>query len=102
MCLFCSFVSRAIPVSPVYEDDDYIVLDDIHPKSRIHMLLIPKRHIATISDMEDIDQNLIGGLFVIARNLAREMSIPGYKLQFNVWKDGGQEIMHVHLHMLAD
>ncbi|MDD2916642.1 MAG: HIT domain-containing protein [Candidatus Gracilibacteria bacterium] len=102
MCLFCSFVSRAIPVSPVYEDDDYIVLDDIHPKSRIHMLLIPKRHIATISDMEDIDQNLIGGLFVIARNLAREMSIPGYKLQFNVGKDGGQEIMHVHLHMLAD
>lgn len=84
MCLFCSFASHEIPVPFVHEDDNYIVLNDIHPKARIHMLLIPKLHIATISDMEDAHQELVGGLFVLARDLARKMDIPGYKLQFNV------------------
>ncbi len=87
MCLFCSFASHEIPVTPVYEDDNYLVLNDIHPKARIHMLLIPKRHIATISDMEDSDQDSIGGLFLLARNLAHEQGISGYKLQFNVGKE---------------
>lgn len=56
MCLFCSIIAREIPVTPVYEDEHYIVLNDIHPKARVHMLLIPKRHIATISDMADSDE----------------------------------------------
>ena len=60
MCLFCSIVQLDIPATLIYEDDNYIVLDDIHPKSRIHMLLIPKRHIATISDMADSDQTVVG------------------------------------------
>jgi histidine triad (HIT) family protein len=60
MCLFCSFVSREIPVTLVYEDENYIVLNDIQPKARIHMLLIPKRHIETISQVQDSDQLVIG------------------------------------------
>lgn len=84
MCLFCSIIARDIPVTPVYEDENYIVLNDIHPKARIHMLLIPKQHIESISDMEDSDQAMVGGLFLLARNLSRQMDIPGYKLQFNV------------------
>lgn len=102
MCLFCSLIAREIPSVPVYEDEDYIVLNDIHPKARIHMLLIPKRHIASISDMVDSDRDTIGGLFLLARDLGKQMNIPGYKLQFNVGKEGGQEIMHVHLHLLAN
>lgn len=84
MCLFCSIIARDIPVTPVYEDENYIVLNDIHPKARIHMLLVPKQHIETISDMEDSDQMMVGGLFLLARDLSRQMGIPGYKLQFNV------------------
>jgi histidine triad (HIT) family protein len=66
------------------------------------MLLIPKKHIATISDMADKDSEVIGWLFLLARDLAFKMNILWYKLQFNVGKEGGQEIMHVHLHFLAD
>ncbi len=102
MCLFCSIIAREIPVTPVYEDEHYIVLNDIHPKARVHMLLIPKRHIATISDMADSDEWVVGWLFLLARNLSKQMNIAGYKLQFNVGPEGGQEIMHIHLHMLAN
>lgn len=102
MCIFCSVIAWETPPNLVYENDEYMVLNNIHPEARIHMVLVPKRHIAAISDIEDSDQNLIGGLFLLARNLAREQGIPGYKLQFNVGKDWGQEIMHVHLHFLAD
>lgn len=102
MCLFCSISSHEIPSTPIYEDENYIVLHDIHPKARVHMLLVPKRHIATISDMADEDGEMIGGLFLLARDLSHKMNISGYKLQFNVGREGGQEIMHVHLHFLAD
>lgn len=102
MCLFCSIIAREIPSARVYEDENYIVLNDIHPKARIHMLLIPKRHIASISDITDSDRDTIGGLFLLARDLGKQMNIPGYQLQFNVGKEGGQEVMHVHLHLLAN
>ncbi len=60
MCLFCSIIAHEIPSTPVYEDENYIVIDDLHPKARIHMLLIPKRHIPTISLMTDSDRDTIG------------------------------------------
>ncbi|OIP52042.1 histidine triad nucleotide-binding protein [Candidatus Gracilibacteria bacterium CG2_30_37_12] len=102
MCIFCSIIAHEIPSTPVYEDENYIVINDLHPKARIHMLVIPKKHIATISDMTNVDQNIVGGLFLIARDLAHKIQISGYKLQFNVGKDGGQEVMHIHLHFLAN
>lgn len=102
MCIFCSIIAREIPATPVYEDEKYIVLHDIHPKSRIHMLFIPKRHIESIAHLEDSDSETISGLFFLARDLGKKMQIPGYKLQFHVGKEGGQEVMHLHLHFLAD
>ncbi len=102
MCIFCSIIAHEIPSIPVYEDENYIVINDLYPKARVHMLLIPKKHIPTISDMNDTDKDTVGGLFLIARDLAHKMQISGYKLQFNVGKDGGQEVMHIHLHFLAN
>jgi histidine triad (HIT) family protein len=58
-CLFCKLINREFPVTPLFENDDYIVLDDLHPKAPIHMLLIPKKHIETISDIDDADDKLI-------------------------------------------
>lgn len=110
MCLFCSIINHDIPTTPVYEDEKYLVINDIHPKARVHMLLIPKRHIESIADLEDTDSNLVAGLVRLARDLGNRMSIPRYRLEFNVGKmiegytgeNEGQEVMHVHLHFLAN
>lgn len=101
-CLFCKIINKEIPATPVYEDENYLVINDLRPKAKTHMLIIPKRHISTITDMEDSDSDIVGGMFLVARNLAKERNITGYKLQFNVWKGGWQEIMHIHLHFLAN
>lgn len=102
MCIFCKIINKEFSSSPIFENDDYIVLNDINPKARIHMLLIPKKHIETINHLSDNDSNLVWGLFLLARDLAKEKWIEGYKLQFNVWKDWWQEVMHIHLHFLAN
>lgn len=101
MCIFCKIISGEIPSAPVYEDENYIVINDIHPKAKTHMLLIPKQHIESIADLENSDDLTIAGLFLLARDLGHEMNIPGYRLQFNVGPEGGQEVMHIHLHMMA-
>lgn len=102
MCIFCKIISKEIGSNPVYEDDNYIVLNDLHPKTRIHMLIIPKNHIETINDLKDLDSNLVWWMFLLARDLSKKLDIPGYKLRFNVWKDWGQEVFHIHLHFQAD
>ncbi len=101
-CIFCKIINKEISSNFIFEDEDIIVINDLHPKSRIHMLIIPKKHIPTISELEDLDQNLIGKIFLVTRNLAKQNNINWYKLIFNVWKDGWQEVMHIHLHFLAN
>ncbi|MDD2565316.1 MAG: histidine triad nucleotide-binding protein [Candidatus Gracilibacteria bacterium] len=101
-CIFCKIINKEIPVETVFEDDNYIVINDIHPKAKVHMLLIPKKHIETINDLENNDRNLVGGLLLLARDLSKKLNIQGYKLQFNVGEAGGQEVMHIHLHFLAN
>ncbi len=102
-CVFCKIASGAIPAKKEFEDETYVVFHDIAPKAKTHLLIIPKRHIATVNDMASVeDVELIGGMFLLAKEIAAKKGIAGYKLQFNVGKDGGQEVMHVHLHFLAD
>lgn len=101
-CLFCKIINKEIPVVPVYEDNDFIVINDINPKAKTHFLFIPKRHIETINDLENEDKNLIWELFLLVKKIAKEKRIIDYRLQFNVWKGGWQEIMHIHLHFLAN
>ncbi|EKE27580.1 MAG: Histidine triad nucleotide-binding protein 2 [uncultured bacterium (gcode 4)] len=101
-CIFCKIINKEYHSEPVYEDENYIVLNDLHPKARVHMLIIPKRHIETINHLDDADDVLIWWLFLIARDLAKKMNIGWYKLSFNVWKEWWQEIFHIHLHFLAN
>ncbi|MCK9272850.1 histidine triad nucleotide-binding protein [Candidatus Gracilibacteria bacterium] len=101
-CLFCKIINKEIPSEFLYEDENYIVINDLYPKAKTHMLIIPKHHISTITDMTDDDRDIVGGMFLVARNLAKERNIEGYQLTFNVGKGGGQEIMHIHLHFLAN
>lgn len=101
-CLFCKIINKEIPSVFLYEDENCIVVNDIHPRAKIHMEIIPKKHISTITEMEDVDRDIVGGMFLVARNLAKERNIEWYQLTFNVWKGGWQEIMHIHLHFLAN
>jgi histidine triad (HIT) family protein len=74
-CIFCKIINKEISSNFIFEDEDIIVINDLHPKSRIHMLIIPKKHIPTISELEDLDQNLIGKIFLVTRNLAKQNNI---------------------------
>ena len=101
-CLFCKITSGSFDTSFLYEDDICCALKDINPKAKTHLLVVPKMHIETIAHLEDGDEKIIGHLVMVARNLADELNLSGYKLQFNVGKDGGQEIFHIHLHLLSN
>jgi histidine triad (HIT) family protein len=102
-CLFCKIVNREIPSEFLYEDDTYVVFKDINPAAPVHLLLVPKKHIRSINDITPVDKDLLAGLFLIAKDMAKEQGIneSGYKLLFNVEKGGGQEIFHIHLHLIG-
>lgn len=103
MSLFTKIIQREIPSDILYEDDILIVIKDIYPKAKTHLLLIPKKEIPTINDIVPEDAAIISHMFFIAKDIAKKQWISdGYKLHFNVWKKGGQEIMHIHLHLLSD
>ncbi len=102
-CLFCKIVNKELPSEFLYEDDDYVVFRDINPHAPVHLLLVPKRHIRSMNDIEEADRDVISGLFMIAKKMAKKEGVneSGYKLLFNVEKGGGQEIFHIHLHLIG-
>ncbi len=102
-CLFCKIVKGEIPSEFLYEDDNYIVIKDINPAAPVHLLLIPKKHIRSNNDLQKEDGKIISDLFMIAKEMAKQQGVnkSGYKLLFNVEKGGGQEIFHIHLHLIG-
>jgi len=102
-CLFCNIASKEIDAEILYEDVDVVAFRDIHPQAKHHILIIPRRHIATINDAGDDDAELIGKLMLVARHLAKELGVAedGYRLVMNCNRDGGQTVFHIHLHLLA-
>ncbi len=102
-CIFCKIAARQIPSRAVHDDERYYAFHDINPAAPVHVLLIPKRHIATINDLTPEDEDLVGGMFTLAGKLAKELNLaePGYRLVFNCNKDAGQTVFHIHLHLLG-
>ncbi len=102
-CLFCKIVDKEIPSNIAFEDDNIMAFHDINPKAPTHVLIIPKKHIATINDVTNEDQMLLGHIMLTAKKLAKELGIEqdGYRLVFNVNQHGGQEVHHIHLHILG-
>ena len=102
-CLFCSIANKDIPAEIVYEDDSVIAFRDIHAQAPTHALVIPKKHIATINDIDSSDNELIGHMFQAAKKIAADegASDNGYRLVMNCNSDGGQTVYHIHLHVLA-
>lgn len=105
-CLFCKIVNKQLPSDIVYETDGLMVFKDIHPKSPIHLLVVPKmpaRHIDSANDLEPEDEKMITAMFLAAKKTAKDFGLneTGYKLVFNVGRGGGQLIDHLHLHLLG-
>lgn len=103
MTIFSKIISWEIPSTKIYEDDKLIVIKDINPKAKTHLLIIPKKEIATINDLDTSDTDLIAHMFFIAKKLAWDLWVSEwYQLHFNVWSKWWQEVMHLHLHFLSD
>jgi histidine triad (HIT) family protein len=102
-CLFCKFVSGAIPVVKLYEDEQCIAIADIAPKAPVHCLVIPRRHLSSSLDFNPSSEGLAGHLLAVAAHLAREKGIDqrGFRLVLNTHADAGQSVFHVHLHLLG-
>ncbi len=102
-CLFCKIVEKKIPADIVYESEDIIAFKDIEPKAPIHCLIIPKKHISTINDIDESNSNIIGLMYEAAAQLARTLNVDkdGYRVVMNCNSNGGQTVYHIHLHFLA-
>ncbi len=100
-CVFCKIATEEIPADFVYEDEQVFVIKDIRPSAPIHYLVIPKEHIQSIIHLEDNHQEIISKLIFTAKGAAEKLGLKGYKLVFNVGREGGQMIDHLHLHLLG-
>jgi len=109
-CIFCKIVAKQIPAAIVYEDDDVLAFKDINPAAPVHLLVIPKQHVSTLSDCTEKHTEVLGKMLALAPKLAKENGIEvktgadgkasgGFKTLINSGPDGGQEVYHVHLHM---
>ena len=103
MCLFCKIINHEIPATIVYEDDRVLAINDINPQAPVHLLILPKRHIATLNDLGPDDDGLVGEVVRRAAIIAAEKGIaaPGYRTLFNTNRDAGQTVFHIHLHLLG-
>ncbi len=102
-CIFCQIVAGAIPAQKVFEDDHVVAFDDINPQARVHVLVIPKRHVASLEDTQDSDSALLGQLMVVCAKIARERGLveSGYRVVTNIGREAGQTVFHLHLHVLG-
>jgi len=104
-CIFCKILNKEIPSEFVYEDDLVVAFFDIAKLAPVHILIIPKKHIPSINDLPDDESgvNIAGHMIITAKKLAKKYEIAesGYKLLFRTGKDGGQEVPHIHLHLIG-
>ncbi len=104
-CNFCMIVDGKLPSEMVYEDNDIIAINDIHPKAPVHVLIIPKKHYDSVNSVgEHIgDLDLMGKMILVAKKLAKKLNVDasGYRLVINTGENAGQEVDHIHMHLLA-
>jgi histidine triad (HIT) family protein len=102
-CIFCRIINKELPADVVFEDDMIMAFNDINPAAPIHILIIPKIHIGSVNELKSDDDLLAGRIITVAKELAKEKGIAegGYKLLFRVGRHGGQEVPHIHLHLIG-
>jgi len=102
-CLFCKIINKEIPATVVYEDNDILAFKDIHPVAPVHILVIPKKHISSLNEAEEQDEILIGKIYTVINKIAKQEGISekGFRVIVNCGEDGGQEVKHLHFHLLG-
>jgi histidine triad (HIT) family protein len=102
-CIFCQIASGKIPGDIVYQDKEILAFRDINPKAPVHILIIPKKHIASLDQLSQSDTALVGRMVAVASRLAKDEGVAeeGYRLAINCGKEGGQLVPHLHLHLLG-
>lgn len=102
-CIFCKIVAGQIPSEYLFESDDLIAFEDINPVAPTHVLIVPRKHIATLNDLRETDAALVGKMFLAAKDIAKSKGISeeGYRAVFNCMAGAGQAVFHIHLHLLG-
>ena len=102
-CLFCKMIAGEMPVKPVFQDEHLFVIEDINPQAPLHVLIIPKAHIATLNNLAAEQDALVGSMFRRAAAIAKERGYAdrGFRTVFNTNREAGQSVFHIHLHVLA-
>lgn len=101
-CIFCKIIAGEIPSRKVYEDDDVFVFHDIHPFARVHFLMIPRTHIASLAECGAEHEKILGKMLALVPKLAREQGLDGgFKTLINTGRGGGQEVFHIHIHVFG-
>jgi len=101
-CLFCRILRKEIPSTIVMEDEEVLIFKDIHPKATTHLLIVPRQHVDSVQTLTDQTKGIAGMLVWKAKQLAERKGLRGYQLRFHVGREGGQEVYHLHLHLLSD
>jgi histidine triad (HIT) family protein len=102
LCVFCKIVAGQIPARKVHEDDELLVFHDIHPWAPVHVLVIPKVHVATLYDVGPAHEALLGRMMALAPRLMRDLGVDeGFRVVVNTGRDGGQEVWHLHMHVMG-
>ena len=101
-CIFCKIIAGQLPCNKIYEDDDVLAFHDIHPFARVHFMIIPKVHIASLADSKPEHERLFGKILLLAPRLAKEQGLDsGFKTLINTGRGGGQEVFHIHVHVFG-
>lgn len=99
-CIFCKIINKELPSKVIYEDEQVLAFKDINPQAKVHLLIVPKKHIESIQS--DGSEDVVSDLILAAKKIVQQKNIPGYKLAFHVGKAGGQIVDHLHMHLLAN
>jgi len=102
-CIFCKIINKEIPSTIVYEDEKILAFRDIHPVAPVHVLAIPKKHISSLNELEKQDELLVGKIYTVINKIAKQEGIfeKGFRVIVNCGEDGGQEVKHLHFHLLG-
>ena len=102
LCIFCKIANKEIPAKVVYEDDHILVFHDLEPQAPVHVLMISKKHIASLNDIQEEDQELLGYMLLKVKDIANQLELEnGYRVVINCGEDGLQTVQHIHFHILG-
>ena len=99
--IFTKIIEKKIPAKVAFEDEKYLAIHDVNPQAPVHLLIMPKREIATLNDLQPQDAQLVGGMFLVAKVLMEQLGQKDYRTVFNCGAGAGQSVFHIHLHVLA-